>query len=76
MTLQEKKIHDDRIRGTPEMGGRGTHSIAGLRPYWSTHASVPMQPSRSESTVCRERQGRAESSSYSRGQGIRLTWPS
>ena len=30
MTLQE----ENRIRGTPEMGCRGTYSIAGLRPCW------------------------------------------
>ena len=35
MTLQEEKIQDDRIRGTPEIGCRGTYSIAGLRPCWS-----------------------------------------
>ena len=25
---------------------RGTYFIAGLRPCWSTHAVVPMQPSK------------------------------
>jgi hypothetical protein len=55
------------------MGCRGTHSIAGLRPYWSTHARVPMQPSRAESTVCLERQGRAESSRYPRRVRARQT---
>ena len=47
MTLQE----ENRIRGTPEMGCRGTYSIAGLRPCWSAHAVVPMQPSRSGSSL-------------------------
>src|SRR5215218_10981300 len=31
MTLKEEKIQDDPIRGTPEIGRRGTYSIACLR---------------------------------------------
>ena len=30
MTLKEEKIQDDPIRGTPEIGRRGTYSIACL----------------------------------------------
>jgi hypothetical protein len=32
MTLQEEKIQDDRIRGTPEIGRGGAYSIACLHP--------------------------------------------
>jgi len=31
MTLKDEKIQDDPIRGTPEIGHRGTYSIACLR---------------------------------------------
>ena len=73
-TLQE----ENRIRGTPEIGCRGTYAIAGLRPCWSAHAGLPMQPSSSGSTVCVERQRRAESTDGlgAWGQGKGQTSPS
>jgi hypothetical protein len=35
MTLKEEEIQDDPIRGTPEIGRRGSYSIACLPPCGS-----------------------------------------
>ena len=47
MTLQE----ENRIRGTSDIGCRHTTPSPGLRPCCQAHAGVPMQPSRSRSSL-------------------------